>query len=110
MDDWAWEQLHQWLTVRVELPVGPLFCAPTGPTPGRAWTQAAALEQPAPHRGARRRPAMTMQRDGTPASSPDRASRADDQDQEQLSRLEDVFDHLGEVAPMSIEGSPGHTG
>ena len=48
-----------------------------------------------------------MQRDGTPASSsPDRASRADDQDQEQLSRLEDVFDHLGKVAPMSFEGSP----
>jgi hypothetical protein len=51
-----------------------------------------------------------MQRGRTPASSPDRASRADDQDQEQLSRLKDVFDHLGEVAPMSIEGSPRHTG
>jgi hypothetical protein len=45
-----------------------------------------------------------------PASSPDRATRADDQDQEQLSRLEDVFAHLGKVAPMSIEGSPRHTG
>src|SRR3954447_5162291 len=28
------------------------------------------------------------------------ASRADDQDQEELRRLEDVFDHLGKVAPM----------
>jgi integrase len=45
MDDWAWEQLHQWLTVRVQRPVGPLFCILTGPTRGRAWTQAAAREQ-----------------------------------------------------------------
>jgi site-specific recombinase XerD len=45
MDDWAWEHLHRWLTVRVELPVSPLFCILTGPTRGRAWTQAAAREQ-----------------------------------------------------------------
>ena len=45
MHDWAWDQLQQWLTVRVELPVGPLFCILTGPTRGRAWTQAAAREQ-----------------------------------------------------------------
>jgi integrase len=32
MDDWAWEQLAPWLDVRVELPVGPLFCVVTGPT------------------------------------------------------------------------------
>jgi hypothetical protein len=25
MDDWGWEQLEPWLTVRVELPVGPLI-------------------------------------------------------------------------------------
>ena len=35
MDDWAWEQLQQWLDVRVELPVGPLLCILTGPTRGR---------------------------------------------------------------------------
>ena len=38
MDDWAWEQLQQWLTVRVELPVGPLFCILTdrpAAAPGR---------------------------------------------------------------------------
>ena len=40
MDDWAWEQLQQWLDVRVELPVGPLLCVLTGPTRGRAWSQA----------------------------------------------------------------------
>jgi site-specific recombinase XerD len=32
MDDWAWQQLQQWLTVRVELPVGPPSCILTGPT------------------------------------------------------------------------------
>src|ERR1044072_8457489 len=42
MDDWAWEQLQPWLTARVELPVGPLFCIITGPTRGRRWSIAAA--------------------------------------------------------------------
>src|SRR4029450_6736846 len=45
MDDWAWEQLQQWLSVRVELPVGSLFCILTGPTRGRTWSQADAREQ-----------------------------------------------------------------
>ena len=45
MDDWAWEQLQQWLDVRVELPVGPLFCVLIGRTRGRAWSQGAAREQ-----------------------------------------------------------------
>jgi len=45
MDDWAWEQLQQWLDVRVELPVGPLFCVLTGRTRGRAWSPGAAREQ-----------------------------------------------------------------
>jgi site-specific recombinase XerD len=45
MDDWAWEQLQQWLDVRVALPVGPLFCILTGPTRGRGWSPAAAREQ-----------------------------------------------------------------
>jgi integrase len=26
MDEWAWEELRPWLELRVELPVGPLFC------------------------------------------------------------------------------------
>lgn len=26
MDEWGWEQLRPWLTARLELPVGPLFC------------------------------------------------------------------------------------
>jgi integrase len=39
MDEWAWDQLRPWLTVRAELPVGPLFCVLDGPPagdPGRA--------------------------------------------------------------------------
>jgi hypothetical protein len=42
MDDWAWEQLEPWLTARVELPVGPLFCVVNGPTRGRPWSAVAA--------------------------------------------------------------------
>jgi len=41
MDEWGWEQLRPWLTVRVELPAGPLFCVIDGPTRGRAWSGAA---------------------------------------------------------------------
>jgi site-specific recombinase XerD len=78
MDDWAWEQLRHWLTVRVELPVGPLFCILTGPTRGRAWSPAAAREQlrhTAARRGVRRRfaphrlrhaHAVEMAREGVP--------------------------------------------
>ena len=42
MDDWAWEQLQKWLDVRVEWPVGPLFCVINGTTGGRTWATAAA--------------------------------------------------------------------
>src|SRR4051794_774271 len=45
MDDWAWEQLQPWLTARLQLPVGPLFCVITGPTRGRRWSTAAARAQ-----------------------------------------------------------------
>jgi integrase len=45
MDDWAWEQLEPWLKVRVDLPVGPLFCVISGPTRGRVWSTAAARAQ-----------------------------------------------------------------
>ena len=58
MDDWAWEQLAPWLDVRVELPVGPLFCVVNGPTRGRPWAAAAArteLRHVARQAGVRRR-------------------------------------------------------
>lgn len=42
MDEWAWEQLEPWSAVRLELPVGPLFCVVNGPTRGRHWSSAAA--------------------------------------------------------------------
>ena len=38
MDEWAWEQLQPWLTSRLELPVGPLFCVINGRTRGRLWS------------------------------------------------------------------------
>jgi site-specific recombinase XerD len=38
MDAWGWEQLQPWLSTRIELPVGPLFCIIDGPTRGRPWS------------------------------------------------------------------------
>jgi hypothetical protein len=40
MDGWGWEQLSPWLSARLELPVGPLFCIIDGPTRGRSWSSA----------------------------------------------------------------------
>jgi site-specific recombinase XerD len=45
MDDWAWEHIEPWLKIRVELPVGPLFCIVSGPTCGRGWSATAARAQ-----------------------------------------------------------------
>jgi site-specific recombinase XerD len=58
MDEWAWEQLRQWLDLRLELPVGPLFCVINGPTRGRPWSAAAVradLRRTATAAGVRRR-------------------------------------------------------
>ncbi len=58
MDDWAWEQLQPCQIVRLQLPVGPLFCVITGPTRGRRWSIAAAraqLRETAAVAGVRRR-------------------------------------------------------
>ena len=58
MDDWAWEQLQPWIELRLELPVGPLFCVINGPTRGRPWSPAAAraeLRRTAATAGVRRR-------------------------------------------------------
>jgi site-specific recombinase XerD len=58
MDEWAWEQLAPWLEMRLELPVGPLFCVVNGPTRGRRWSSAAAraeLRRTAADAGVRRR-------------------------------------------------------
>ena len=78
IDDWAWEQLAPWLDVRVELPVGPLFCVVNGATRGRPWAAAAArseLRRVARETGVRRRfaphqlrhaHAVEMAREGVP--------------------------------------------
>jgi site-specific recombinase XerD len=42
MDAWGFEQLHPWLELRRELPVGPLLCVINGTTRGRHWSPAAA--------------------------------------------------------------------
>jgi site-specific recombinase XerD len=58
MDVWAWEQLGPWLDLRLELPVGPLFCVINGPTRGRPWSPAAVradLRRTATAAGVRRR-------------------------------------------------------
>jgi site-specific recombinase XerD len=58
MDAWAWSAIEPWLTDRVQLPVGPLFCVIDGPTRGRAWSATAArveLRHLAPMAGVRRR-------------------------------------------------------
>jgi integrase len=52
MDDWGWQQLQPWLSVRVELPVGPLFCIITdqrSDAPGRPPRPAPSSD--APRRG-----------------------------------------------------------
>ncbi len=41
MDAWGWENLRPWLSERLELPAGPLFCVIDGPTRGRPWSAAA---------------------------------------------------------------------
>ena len=47
MDEWGWEQLRPWLTARLELPVGPLFCIIDGPTRGRPWSMPPSAPSPA---------------------------------------------------------------
>jgi site-specific recombinase XerD len=78
MDAWGWEELQPWLELRLELPVGPLFCVITGPTRGRPWSSAAAradLRRTAVTAGVRRRfaphqlrhaHAVEMAREGVP--------------------------------------------
>src|ERR687886_165112 len=42
MDEWVWQHLQRWIDVRLEFPVGPLFCVINGPARGRPWSPAAA--------------------------------------------------------------------
>jgi hypothetical protein len=82
MDAWGWDELQPWLELRVELPVGPLFCVINGRTRGRQWSSAGArTEQPSC--GAR--PSQRASGDGslhissgtlTPSKSPTKAYRS----------------------------------
>ena len=42
MDAWGWSAIEPWLTDRLKLAVGPLFCVIDGPTRGRTWSDSAA--------------------------------------------------------------------
>src|SRR4051812_38276757 len=58
MDEWAWEHLQRWIDVRLDLPIGPLFCVINGPTRGRSWSAAAVradMRRTAATAGVRRR-------------------------------------------------------
>jgi hypothetical protein len=58
MDPFGFRQLAAWLTHRVLLPPGPLFCVIDGATRGRRWSATAAraeLRQLAVDAGVRRR-------------------------------------------------------
>jgi site-specific recombinase XerD len=58
MDACGWDELQPWLELRVELPVGPLFCVLSGRTRGRQWSSAGArteLRRTAVAAGVRRR-------------------------------------------------------
>jgi integrase/recombinase XerD len=78
MDDWGWQELEPWLTARVALPIGPLFCVINGRTRGRPWTttgaraelrraaaRAAVRRRFAPHQ-LRHAHAVEMAREGVP--------------------------------------------
>jgi len=78
MDDWGWQELKPWLELRLELPIGPLFCVINRATGGRPWATAAAraqLRRTAAAAGVRRRfaphqlrhaHAVEMAREGVP--------------------------------------------
>ncbi len=78
MDQWGWELLRPWLSYRVQIPVGPLFCVIDGRTRGRPLTSTSVRQQlrrTAAKAGARRRfaphqlrhaHAVEMAREGVP--------------------------------------------
>jgi integrase/recombinase XerD len=59
MDAWGWDQLQPWITVRINLPVGPLFCVNQRRHPRATVGKRCRPPRAAPHRGARgRSPAL----------------------------------------------------
>jgi hypothetical protein len=45
-DAWGRQQLQPWLDIRLELPIGPLFCIVTGASRGWHWGNAAVRSTP----------------------------------------------------------------
>jgi site-specific recombinase XerD len=78
MDRWAWEHLDPWVELRINLPIGALFCVLRGPTRGRPCAPAGIrgqLRSTAEAAGVRRRfaphqlrhaHAVEMSREGIP--------------------------------------------
>jgi site-specific recombinase XerD len=78
VDDRGWQELQPWRELRLQLPIGPLFCVINGATGGRPWATAAAraqLRRTAAAAGVRRRfaphqlrhaHAVEMAREGVP--------------------------------------------
>jgi hypothetical protein len=50
MDDWGWSELQPWLELRLELPIGPLFCVISGPTRGPTLGYRGRTRATPPHR------------------------------------------------------------
>src|SRR5438270_14041597 len=74
MDAWGWENLPPWLSERLRLPAGPLFCVIDGPTRGRPWSAASfAGTPPRPASGDASHLTSCVMR--TPSSSPARGCR-----------------------------------
>jgi integrase len=78
MDGWRWENLRPWLSERLQLPAGPLFCvieAPPAVALGRPPRSAPSFAETLPRRasGDASHPISCAMR--TPSSSPARVSR-----------------------------------
>src|SRR5512133_319302 len=56
MDEWGWEHLQRWIDMRLELPVGPLFCVINGPDPRTTMVARRRACRAAPRGGDRGRP------------------------------------------------------
>jgi integrase len=78
MDNWGWQELEPWLELRLDLPIGPLFCVINGATRDRHWAPAAAraqLRRTAVAAGVRRRSRHTNSAMPTPSKWRAKASR-----------------------------------
>src|SRR4051794_11409648 len=66
MNDWGWQEPQPWLELRIELPIGPLFCVISGATRGRPWGDRRCPRATSPRQGRGRR-APALRTTSTPA-------------------------------------------